>query len=127
MLLAPIWFSPEPGMGIRNGDTCSRLLGLGLVSLQVQCNHQEAACPQDDGKDTAQKALLKAEEALQVGVGPPGPQGAGDLQRREVWSARSTRPASRPHHTQCLPHNLPTLHIRRHACSPAPHPALQVQ
>ena len=34
---------------------------------------------------------MKAEEALQVSVGAPGPQGAGDLQRREAGSARPTR------------------------------------
>ena len=94
--------------------TCAWLPGLGLVSLQVQCGQQEAATTQGDNEGTAQEALLKAEEALQVGVGTPGPQGAGDLQRRQAGCVRPTRPASRP--SGALP-----------PWSPAIHPALQVQ
>lgn len=80
--------SPEPGMHARGGGTCARLPNLGLVSLQVQRSQQEAATTQGDGEDATQEALLKAEEALQVGVGARGPQGTGDLQRTKAGSAR---------------------------------------
>ena len=111
-------------MGVRGGGTCARLLGLGLVSLQVQCCQQEAAASQDNDKGTAQEALLKAEEALQVGVGVPGPQDTGDLQGKEVGS---TRPTCRPHRVQFLPKPHPASHTLKHDCSPAAHSALQVQ
>lgn len=104
-------------MGARwQGYTClpGLGLGLGLVSLQVQCSQQEAATTQDDNEGAAQEALLKAEEALQVGVGTRSPQGAGDLQRRQAGSVGPTRPASRP--SSALP-----------PWTPAIHPALQVQ
>lgn len=95
MLLAPMGFSPEPGMGVRGGGTCARLpgqgLGLGLVSLQVQCSQQEEAATQGDDEGAAQETLLEAEEALQVGVRMPRPQGTGDLQRREAGCARPPR------------------------------------
>lgn len=94
--------------------TCLPGLGLGLVSLQVQCSQQEAATTQDDNEGAAQEALLKAEEALQVGVGTRSPQGAGDLQRRQAGSVGPTRPASRP--SSALPPSTPAIH-----------PALQVQ
>lgn len=61
---------------------CARLpgqgLGLGLVSLQVQCSQQEEAATQGDDEGAAQETLLEAEEALQVGVRMPRPQGTGD-------------------------------------------------
>lgn len=101
MPLAPVRRSPEPGRGVRAGGTCARLPGLGLVHLQPQRGQQEAAAPQGYDEGAAQEAVLEAEEGLQVGVGPRGPQGAGDLQRQ----AASTR----------LPAGLP-------ACSGCPRP-----
>lgn len=97
-------------MGVRGGGTCARLLGLGLVSLQVQCRQQKAATSQGNDKGTAQEALLKAEEALQVGVGVPGPQGTGDLQGREAGSAKPARPTFGPHCVQFPPKPHPSSH-----------------
>lgn len=109
MLPAPTGLSPEPGMGARGGGTCAGLLGPGLVPLQVQGRQQKAAAPQGEDKGAAQEALLKTEKALQVGVGAPGPQGAGELRRREAGSAGPSGPASRP--SLCsVPLDLPPTH-----------------
>lgn len=63
----------------RGRSTSARLPGPGLVSFQVQCSQQEAAGTQRDGEGTAQKAVLQAEEVLQVGVGALSLQDTGDL------------------------------------------------
>lgn len=126
-------------MGAKEQGTCARLLDLGLVSLQVQRSQQEAAAAQGDDEDAAQEALLKAEEALQVSVGAPRPQGTGDLQRREAGSAGPTRkplglqvqpfpgapPPTRPYKSRevgaaGISQDVAHCDLKRLSCPPAP-------